>query len=65
MTLFSKLRTKKTKEKMVYELLDPQNRGFVIETDIINALTKAQALACSNGAKVFDDHEEILEESKR
>jgi len=64
-TLFTQHKDSNSKEKKVYDLLDPSGRGFIIETDLITSLTKAQALACSLGTNLFEDHQEILEEARR
>jgi Ca2+-binding EF-hand superfamily protein len=64
-TLFSQHKDSNSKEKKVYDMLDPSGRGFIIETDLITSLTRAQALACSLGTNLFEDHQEILEEARR
>ncbi len=64
-TLFTQHKDSNLKEKKVYDMLDPSGRGFIIETDLITSLTKAQALACSVGNNLFEDHQEILAEARR
>ena len=63
--LFTQLRPTKSKERLLYSILDPQNRGFIIANDFVNALTKADTIAKSNGSKLFDTVEEIYEEASK
>jgi len=43
--LFCKSRSEKSKERALVLLLDPQERGFILNTDIFNALKKADTIA--------------------
>jgi len=64
-TLFSQYRPTISKERRLYRILDPQNRGFVIETDITSVLTKTNTIASASGIKLYEGLEEITEVAKK
>ena len=64
-TLFSQYRPTISKERRLYRLLDPQNRGFIIETDIVSVLTKTNTIANSSGMKLYEGTEEINDAARK
>jgi len=64
-TLFSQYRPTISKERRLYRILDPQNRGFIIETDIISVLTKANTIASASGVKLYEGLDEITQVAKK
>lgn len=62
-TLFSQYRPVISRERRLYRLFDPNNRGFIIETDIVSILTKVNV---SSGSRIFEGgSEEIIDVTKR
>jgi len=64
-TLFSQLRVNIGQEQKLYKLLDPQNKGFLTENDIISLFVKVNNETSLTGGKLFTGTDEINERAKK